>query len=166
MKIAEISLSIRADGSMLIPTDLIREMGLQAGDTIRVSYLTPDGVTNSYRELLIYAEGSKAENDFDSRSIQIPTELLQQAQIHQEADMQIICLDGALLICRDNEANVDELYGVLEHLRTCGELVSALSSDPEELRNQLSDLIERYSEGMVDENERNSSTGAGGTENA
>lgn len=153
MQIAEISLPVQADGSLLIPSDLIREMGLQAGDTIRVSYLTPDGATNSFRELLIYAEGSKAENNLDSRTIQIPTELLQQAQIPPDADMQIICLDGVLLICRDSAPNVDELYGVLEHLRTSGELVSVLPSDPEELRNQLSALIERYSEGMVDENE-------------
>ena len=153
MKISEITLPVRVDGSLLIPSDQVREMGLQAGDTIRVSYLTPDGATNSFRELLIYAEDSKAKNDFDSRTIQIPTELLQQAQIPPEADMQIICLDGALLICRDNAPSVEELNAVLEALRTSGELVSDLPNDPEELRNQLSALIERYPEGMVDENE-------------
>ena len=146
MQIAEISLPVQADGSLLIPSDLIREMGLQAGDTIRVSYLTPDGATNSFRELLIYAEDSKAENNLDTRTIQIPTELLQQAQIPPEADMQIICLDGVLLICRDNAPSVDELTSVLESLNNVGNLISSLPNDLEELKEQLSAIIESFSE--------------------
>ena len=59
--ITELVYTVNKQGSLKIPKDAIREMGLQAGDHVRVAFLSTDGEKNDYCELMIY--GEQAEED-------------------------------------------------------------------------------------------------------
>ena len=89
MKIAEATYTIDKRGGLRIPAAALSDMGLTAGDPVRVAYLTPDGTRNDYREFLIYSEAT-TESLSETPQISIPADLLYQANIQQEADLQIV----------------------------------------------------------------------------
>ena len=55
MYISESVFTIGDAGALEIPAAVLREMGLHAGDPVRVAYLTHDGQQNSFREFLLSA---------------------------------------------------------------------------------------------------------------
>ena len=69
------------------------------------------------------------------------------ANLPADADLQILCLNGCIVICQDSVLSSDELAAVLEQLRTADELVAALPDSPEQIRDQLEEFINRFQEG-------------------
>ena len=69
--------------------------------------------------------------------IQIPEELMRQASIPQDADLQITCLDGCIVISRDTGLQPEELYPMLKNLQVAEALASML---PEEAPQALAKL--------------------------
>lgn len=61
--------------------------------------------------------------------------------------LQILCLNGCILICQDSALTPDELAAVLEQLRTADELTAALPDSPEQVCDQLEGFINRFQEG-------------------
>ena len=90
-------------------------MDLAPGDRIRVAYLTHDGQINTFQEFFLSADPLDGQAEVDR--VQIPTELLAQVNIPWDADLQIICMKGALLICWDTAFDLADLRLVSEYLK-------------------------------------------------
>ena len=146
MHISEITFTVNSHGSLKIPAATLREMGLSPGNHVRIAYLTHDGEENTFQEFLLSA-GSLDESA-EENPIQIPTALLVQADIPEDADLQIVCLKGALLICRDTSFDLAELHLISEYLKTADELLGRLPSEKADAINELRVLINDLERGV------------------
>ena len=148
MKILEATLTVRDSGNLVFPAAILQKMGLSVGDHVKVAYLTDDSKRNTFKEFLLTTDG--VEDHSEEQQIIIPNQLLQQANISPKADIQIVCLDGAIVIKREEGLDLEELAEVLDGLYIANNLVTELSPDPkqmqEQLRNALDELEEKQNE--------------------
>ena len=116
----------------MIPADDLTEMGLTAGQDVFVAYITDDGLANRYHEFTV-SSVSLSELD-TTQQIAIPQQLLGQAGIDSNAEVQIACIDGAIIITGDTPLTEDELSEVVGRLRAVNDLAEhfANESDTEE----------------------------------
>lgn len=145
MRISESTFTVGNNGALKIPASVLREMDLLPGNHVRVAYLTCDGQKNSFQEFLLSA--NPLDKLSEEQQIQVPDHILKDANIPSDADLQILCLDGCIIICQDSALNPDELASVLERLQNADELTFTLSGDPAQMREQLEELINRFQEG-------------------
>ena len=137
MQILEMTFTVDHRGGMKIPAPVLAKMGLAAGDHVRVAYLTHDGVSNTFCELMLLPDAVDETGSNRTNVIQIPEELMRQASILQDADLQITCLDGCIVISRDTGLQPEELYPMLKNLQVAEALASML---PEEAPQALAKL--------------------------
>lgn len=95
----------------MIPADDLTEMGLTAGQDVFVAYITDDDLANRYHEFTV-SSVSLSELD-TTQQIAIPQQLLGQAGIDSNAEVQIACIDGAIIITGDTPLTEDELSEVV-----------------------------------------------------
>ena len=149
MKIAELTLNVDEKGVVKIPAEMILEMGAKPGEAINVLYYTKDGMENSFHELMVYSNRMSAPGEVAQHTIQIPSELMRQSNLTEDEDLQIVCLDGAILICRDTAMNTAELEALLEQLAMTNDLAAALPDTVEQVQEQLIRMIEEYEGGDI-----------------
>lgn len=111
MMLSETTYTVSQYGTLKISRKAISEMGLQPGDTVRVAYLTNDGQANIFREFMLTKDGVDSEEE--EGRIAIPATLLKQAGIPENADVQVICVDGAIVLCADPSLNTEDLERLL-----------------------------------------------------
>ena len=145
MQLSEITFTVSRNGSLKIPASILQKMGLFPGSHVRVAYLTQDGQRNSFQEFLLSADSF--EELSDENQFHIPDHLLRQSNIPTDADLQIICLDGLLIICQDTALSQDELNAVLESLRDADSLVGGLPVELSQVQAQLKETINNLQEG-------------------
>ncbi len=114
MEILEMTYTIGNNGCVNISAKVLRQMGLGPGDHVRIAYLTDQSQENIFREFLL-TEDSLAEAENCSH-IAVPRELLRQAEIPEDADIQVICSPGAIILTQDPVLNVDALREVLSSM--------------------------------------------------
>ena len=139
--------TVDSRGNVRIPTAVLSGMGLTPGDHVRAVYLTPDGITNPFCEFMLLPEFADESELAGDDAIRIPAQLMAQADIPADADLQIACLNGGLLICRDTGLRSQELYGVLEGLQAAECLTSALPQEAQQVLLQLEQTINTIQEG-------------------
>lgn len=137
MKIVEMTYTVEESGEITIPSDMLQKMGIHPGELVTVAYLTSDGRENDFREFLVATESFSQTEEM--QEIRLPAELLERAGL--DADIQILCLDGCVLICRDQTLNVDELIAVMEAQNLAIDLVGRLDQDPAAARQQLDQYL-------------------------
>jgi len=130
MTIIETTYTVSQHGTLKISRKAISGMGLQPGDTVRVAYLSDDGQANIFREFLLTKDGIDAATA--DGQIAIPTDLLEQAGIPQNADVQVIYGNGAIVLCPDPCLDVENLEKLLHSLEIAADLLSQLHSEPDE----------------------------------
>lgn len=145
MQLSETTFTVSRTGSLKIPAAILQRMGLFPGSHVRVAYLTHDGQYNSFQEFLLSADS--LEDLSDENQFHVPDQLLRQSNIPSDADLQIICLDGLLIICQDTALSSDELSMVLESLREADRLVGGLPMEVAEAQDQLKEIINSLQEG-------------------
>lgn len=121
-------------------------MGLDIGDDVFVSFISNDQEANVYRELLI-ASASLQELDSAPKSIAIPDELMENAGIMPDADIQIICGQGVILITAQASMSKSELREVLQSLYTANNVMEQLADAPEKALPMLTDILSSIEEG-------------------
>lgn len=151
MYISESMFMVGSAGALEIPAAVLREMGLHTGDPVRVAYLTGDGQQNSFREFLLSAD--PLDKLTEENQIRVPNHILEDANLPADADLQILCLSGCIVICQNSALTPDELATVLEQLRTADELTTALPDSPEQVCDQLEEFINRFQEGADSDDE-------------
>ena len=151
MKIAEMTFTVDSRGNINIPAAILSEMGLAPGNHVRAAYLTPDGITNPFCEFMLLPELVDGPELMGDDAVRIPAQLMAQANIPADADMQIACLNGALLICQDTGLQPQELCGVLEGLRAVEDLASMLPQEAQRALLQLEQTINTIREGAEED---------------
>lgn len=149
MQISEVMLTVGQSGDLLIPANLLTEMGVAPNFPIHIAYLTHDGETNALQELFLSPDG--LERIQEDVAIQAPNTLLEQAGLTDGDNLKILCLDGCILICRNTTLCAEDLRGISEQLGQAENLTSALSFNALEAQNQLADFISHFEERSKDE---------------
>ncbi len=146
MQISESVFTVRQSGNLLIPAAVLQEMGLRPGNHVRIAYLTEDGSKNTFQEFLL--SKNPLERLSEEQQIQVPNHILETANIPKDADLQIVCLDGLILICQDPTLSIDELTAILEQLQVIGELPLSPQETPAQIKEQLDELFDYYQKGV------------------
>lgn len=143
----EILLRVDENGELKVPTDLIQEMGLRAGDPAYLVYLAGSGEPELRQEFWL-SPSSLEQPVLEESKIMLPTSLLEQANLSPGQDIQILCLDGGIVLCGESSLDKNELKYLLEQLQTATELASALPDEAGPLIQQLDQFIQ---EGVHDD---------------
>ena len=123
MKIVELQLQVNPDGELRIPAALLREMGLEPNISVYLSYLTEDGEKNTYQEFFISQESLIQMETAVENKIMVPTSLLDQANLTPGQDIQIICLDGGIILCGASALDRNGLEALLELIQQLHQLI-------------------------------------------
>ena len=139
MKIIEDRFITGADGSLTLSGKYLKEMGIGVDNEVTIAFLADSNEKNAYREFYI---GGLGPLEDEQAEIQIPTELMQKAGLSYDDDLNIVCLDGAILICRDTLLNDKELSAVMDSMEIAADIVSRLPKNPDEASQCLEDATE------------------------
>ena len=153
MKLVESTYVIGNEGGLRIPAADLAEMGLMPGETVHIAFLSSDGQKNENREFAISGDSLVSQREDAAAGIGIPAELLQQGGIPEDADLQIICCDGFVIITRDATMSAEELTEVCESLRKAEEIVQQLPPELgiDELTEKLKEAVELAAERSAEE---------------
>ena len=147
MQVLELIFTVDHRGRLKIPAPVLTKMGLAAGDHVRVAYLTHNGAANTFCELMLLPNAVDGVGLNGDNAIQIPMELMRQANIPQDADLQIACLDGCIVISRDTGLQPEELNSILEHLQTAESLTAMLPGETQQTLSQLEQAVQTIRKG-------------------
>ena len=123
-------------------------MGLAAGDHVRVAYLTHNGAANTFCELMLLPNAVDGVGLNGDNAIQIPMELMRQANIPQDADLQIACLDGCIVISGDTGLQPEELSSILDSLQLAESFASVLPGEARQVLSRLEQAVQNMKEGL------------------
>lgn len=134
MEITEITLSA-TDSGVIIPKAVLEEMEIHSGESVYVVYFSKVKIN----EFLIMPHSiSDAEQEL---RIQIPTELLSEAQIDEGSDIAAACLNGAILLVSENSLESENLNSLLESLQICNGILENVPENTEEAIIELKSLV-------------------------
>ena len=139
-KISELRLNLGENGELVISSEILQGMGLLPLDSVYMAYLTKDGLKNEYQEFLLTPRS--LENLGEDQKIMIPSALLEQANISLGEDIQILCLNGAILLCEDSVLNKQDLELLLQQLQSTSDIISSLPDHANSAIQQLEQLIQ------------------------
>ncbi|MDE7202721.1 MAG: hypothetical protein K2O91_12665 [Lachnospiraceae bacterium] len=108
VQLVEMEGKMNGKGCIEIPAVVLGQAGICAGETVKLFYMADgESLKNESREFLIF----RADEDADSEaakeqeiSFQIPQELLKDAGILMDADLDIVCQDQKIIIMPDQTA--------------------------------------------------------------
>lgn len=148
MQILELIFTVDHRGRLKIPAPVLTKMGLAAGDHVRVAYLTHNGAANTFCELMLLPNAVDGVGLNGDNAIQIPMELMRQANIPQDADLQIACLDGCIVISRDTGLQPEELSSILDSLQLAESFASVLPGEARQVLSRLEQAVQNMKEGL------------------
>ena len=150
VKISELRLNVSREGELVIPAEVLCEMGLFPSHSVYLAYLTRDGMKNIYQEFLLT---SRPVGDLEEEGkIIVPSSLLEQANIPSDGDIQILCLNGVILLFEDSTLSKQDLDLLLQQLRFTSELTAVL---PDQAHSAIQQLKEIIREGAGDDESAN-----------
>lgn len=119
-------------------------MGINPNDTVYVSYISDDTLKNRFRELLV---SSFPLDELEQPSpVLIPTNLLEEANISENQDIEIACLDGAILIKREQLLWPDELEKLIQSMGIAADLSDLTPASYDAACDVLLETINSYEE--------------------
>ena len=135
MRIVETKGRIAEDGSIVLPSGVLENMRMEAGDSIRLAYLSrhPEKPVNSFSEFFITENGiSQIAGLVEwpcEASISLPCELFRQAGMPPDEELEVRTVPGGIII------------GIADPLDTVPEPLMKLFTDlgiqPEAVRKVL-----------------------------
>ena len=137
LKISEVVLQVSENGDLHIASELLQEMGLSPADPVYLAYLTRGGAKNDF---LLSPECIEAGED--AEKLLIPSPLLEQANLSPGEDIQILCLDRAIVLCETSTLDRNDLEAILQQLRAAQELAFSLPEEAGSLIHQLEQIIQ------------------------
>lgn len=131
MKMIEIQSTVDKQGQLTVPAQLLRDMGLISGDTVKLAYISSsaDSIRNTFKEFVLTPDGIAALEDDQDAELTLPHELLEAAEIPVDSDLEIVCAKGAVVILE-----ADLLDSLPDELR---ELFADLDIHPDTVREVM-----------------------------
>lgn len=118
----------------------LRGLPLSPADPVCLAYLTREGVKNDYQEFLLSPKSIEAGED--EEKLLIPSPLLEQANLSPGEDIQILCLDRAIVLSGTSTLDRDDLEAVLQQIQAAQELAFSLPEEASSLIHQLEQIIQ------------------------
>ncbi|MDD3416031.1 MAG: hypothetical protein PHY47_18840 [Lachnospiraceae bacterium] len=108
MKAVEAEVCMKKEGIWTIPAETLCQMNLKSGDNIKLFYMNESGreVKEKNKVCYIVRQSQNAE----IASLHIPVELLQDAGIAMDADIDVICAERKIFIMAANVENQKSDY--------------------------------------------------------
>ena len=126
LKLVELAMAVKENGTIEIPIEAMLQMDIHIGDTIKLIYMAEneENLVNSSREFVLTRENEDVQEVLKSEeqiAFQIPQILLEDAGIAADADLDIVCSDGKIIILPSGEKEKQqtippELMGIVEEL--------------------------------------------------
>jgi len=120
MKIIEFQSTLDRKGRLTIPPQLSREMGLAAGDTVKLACAIgcAGSRCSAFKECVLTSGSPAVCRDNEDAELTLPHELLEAADIPVDSDLEIICGDGAVVILEADllDALPDDLRELFDEL--------------------------------------------------
>ena len=135
MILREIFLETNENGVLLVNDHILSQMGIGKNEQIYIAYLCPSDteIVNKFREFILTKDGvEKIQREMEMEEevlLTIPNELMIDAWIPLEADLDVICKKGLIVI---QAAKADEILHK-EVLEACNEV----GIEPEQFRIML-----------------------------
>lgn len=147
MILREIFLATNENGELLVNDHILSQMGIGKNEQIYIAYLCPSNteIANEFREFILTKDGVEKiqrETEMEEEvSLTIPNELMINAGIPLEADLDVICKKGLIVI---QATKADEILPK-EVLEACNEV----GIEPEQFRVMLQEESVLKSEGTL-----------------
>ena len=97
LQLVEMEGKMTENGCIEIPAVVLEQAGICTGDTVKLVYMAEDGeLKNTAKEFLLARAGQDVAEE--NIAFQIPEELLRDAGIPMDADLDIVCQEGRIII--------------------------------------------------------------------
>lgn len=150
LKLVELTLTLKPDGTIEIPIEAMEQMQIHTGDDIQLIYMaeSEDNLVNASREFLLTRTGQEEVTEMTKEqeiSFQVPMELLKDAGIPLNANLDIVCRDGRIIILPAEEDMTEktvpkELMGIFEELGISRDKVQVILKTVKEETDGKTDL--------------------------
>ena len=147
LQLVEMEGKMTENGCIEIPAVVLEQAGICTGDTVKLVYMAEDGeLKNTAKEFLLARAGQDVAEELakeENIAFQIPEELLRDAGIPMDADLDIVCQEGRIIILPSE---------LVQGTKVPEELLAIAGVDPldEETYQRALDFFG----GLVDEYER------------
>ena len=102
LQLVEMEGKMTENGCIEIPAVVLEQAGICTGDTVKLVYMAEDGeLKNTAKEFLLARAGQDVAEKLakeENIAFQIPEELLRDAGIPMDADLDIVCQEGRIII--------------------------------------------------------------------
>ena len=102
LQLVEMEGKMTENGCIEIPAVVLEQGGICTGDTVKLVYMAEDGeLKNTAKEFLLARAGQDVAEELakeENIAFQIPEELLRDAGIPMDADLDIVCQEGRIII--------------------------------------------------------------------
>lgn len=102
LQLVEMEGKMTENGCIEIPAVVLEQAGICTGDTVKLVYMAEDGeLKNTAKEFLLARAGQDVAEKLakeENIAFQIPEELLRDAGIPMDADLDIVCQEGRIMI--------------------------------------------------------------------
>lgn len=138
MKVIEVGCTVNQYGSLKMPRTMLRDMGIGPGDRVRIAYLANANTENLFQEFFVLPEGLEDDvQEGNEQKIMLSNELLSAAIIPTDANIQIVCFEGVIVLYKISDMQIEGLEAALKSLGIASETLKQLVLH----ENDIEDII-------------------------
>jgi hypothetical protein len=117
---------------------MLQDMGVGPGDRVRIAYLAKANSENLFQEFFVLPEGLEDDTPEDhAQMITLSNELLNAAKIPINANIQIVCFEGVIILYKIPVMQMEGLEAALKSLGIASETLKQLVQQ----ENDTEDII-------------------------
>ena len=136
MKVIEVGCTVNQYGSLKMPRTMLQDMGIGPGDRVRIAYLANVNTENLFQEFFVLPEGLEdGVEEGNAQMITLSNELLSAAKIPTDANIQIVCFEGVIVLYKISDMPIEGLEAALNSLGIASETLKQLVLQEDDIEN-------------------------------
>lgn len=145
MKVIEVGCTVNQRGILKMPRTMLQDMGIGPGDRVRIEYLASANTENLFQEFFVLPEGLEDGMPEDhAQMITLSNELLSAAKIPLDANIQIVCFEGVIVLYKIPGMQMEGPEAALKSLGIASETLKQLALQ----ENDTDDILCRRHTGL------------------